>query len=65
MVKNTLSVYWSLKNQNRTHDPVIIFRAEEALKTVGPCKMVSAKEVIANLTDAKDELKKKGEQVKP
>lgn len=49
---------------NRAHDPVIIFRAEEALKTIGPCKMVTAKEVMANLTDVKDELNKKGEQVK-
>lgn len=45
---------------NRAHDPVIIFRAEEALKTIGPCKMVTVKEVMANLTDVKDDLKKKG-----
>lgn len=47
---------------NRAHDPVIIFRANEALKTVDS-KFISSSELIENYNKIKNELAKLGDDV--
>jgi hypothetical protein len=37
---------------NMAHDPVIIFRAQDALATVGNAKVLSVNEIIQNRTGA-------------
>lgn len=48
---------------NRAHDPVIIFRANEVLKTVGS-RTLADSEIVKNYVHVKRELNKKGEQIK-
>ena len=49
---------------NRAQDPVIIFRANEALKAIGDVKIIEANEIMNNYNDVKKELNKHGENVK-
>lgn len=49
---------------NNAHDPVIIFRANEALKTIGPIKYVTTEEIIDNREKVGKELAKEGKKVK-
>lgn len=48
---------------NRAQDPVIIFRANEALKTIGQ-ELIPASEIYKNHDDVEEVLKKYGERVK-
>lgn len=48
---------------NETHDPVIFFRANEALKEVGWVRKVPYSEIKKNYSDVKDELSKKGKKI--
>lgn len=48
---------------NEAHDPIIIFRANEALKTVKDAQLNSATDIINNYLDVKRELDKKGKRV--
>jgi len=49
---------------NRAHDPIIIFRADKALKEIGSCRALDMKEIVENYEYIKKELAKKGENVK-
>lgn len=55
---NNQSIY------NRAQDPVIIFRANEALKAIGDVKIIEVNEIMNNYNDVKKELNKHGENVK-
>ena len=48
---------------NDAHDPVIIFRANEALKSVGGVKMVDINEILSNFDAIVEARKKKGKAV--
>ena len=49
---------------NRAHDPIIIFRAETALKEIGKARLVDINEIRDNYVEVATELAKKGEAVK-
>lgn len=49
---------------NRAQDPVIIFRANQALKSIGDVKIVSEEEIQRNMNEVREELKKHGENLK-
>lgn len=49
---------------NRAQDPVIIFRADKALKAIGDVKIVSDAEIEKNSEEVRKELKKYGENLK-
>lgn len=49
---------------NGAHDPVIIFRADQVLKEIGPARMVEMSEIADNYREVARELQKKGESVK-
>lgn len=49
---------------NDAHDPVIIFRANEALRAIAPARMMTANEIYDNLDIVKNELAKQGQKVK-
>lgn len=48
---------------NDAHDPVIIFRANEALKTIGTARMLDVKEITSNYNSVADEMAKQGKNV--
>lgn len=48
---------------NHVHDPVIIFKVNEALKEIGDARLVSMNEIKENFVTVRDEMAKKGEQV--
>lgn len=45
---------------NMSHDPVIIFRAHEALKTVGQAKVLSVAEIIENRNEVEKQVRAAG-----
>ena len=45
---------------NMAHDPVIIFRANEALKTIGQAKVLSVKEIIENRNEVEKQVRAAG-----
>lgn len=49
---------------NRAHDPIIIFRTNEALKSIGKARMVDLNEINDNYWAVRNELVKSGERVK-
>lgn len=49
---------------NNAHDPIIIFRVNDALKKIGDAKMIEVQDVMKNLTDVETELAKEGKKVK-
>ena len=49
---------------NGAHDPVIIFRAKEALRTLGDARILDASEIISNTEELRNHLAKKGERIK-
>lgn len=49
---------------NRAHDPIIIFRAETALKEIGKARLVDINEIRDSYNEVARELTKKGEPVK-
>lgn len=49
---------------NSAHDPVIIFRAREALKEIGEARLVDANEIVSNYISVSDELAKEGKIIK-
>lgn len=49
---------------NNAHDPVMIFNAKEALKTVENSKMLTVPEILMNYSYVKGELAKEGKRVK-
>ena len=48
---------------NGAHDPVIVFRAEEALKTIGKARVLTKEETDRNYATLEKELAKKGEHI--
>lgn len=48
---------------NGAHDPVIVFRAEEALKTIGNAHVLTAQEILSKFEDLAQELAVKGERI--
>ena len=48
---------------NGVNDPVIIFRANEALKEIGKARIVTLKEISKNYNDVADTLAKQGKAV--
>lgn len=51
---------------NDAHDPIIIFRAHEALKNIGDPKhphYLTYEEIVNNYNDVEAELKKKGQEI--
>ena len=48
---------------NHAHDPVIIFKAHEALKTIGDVRLVEVKEIAENIADLEDMLAERGERI--
>lgn len=55
---NNVNVY------NRAHDPVIIFKTQEALKRIGDYEILPNSEIIKKHDEVAEELKKYGERVK-
>lgn len=49
---------------NNAHDPIIIFRANEALKQIGEAKVVDVQTMMKNLDEVGKELQKEGKKVK-
>ena len=49
---------------NGVHDPVIIFRANDALREIGSARMIDVDEIVQNYKAVGTELVKKGEQIK-
>lgn len=49
---------------NGAHDPVIVFWAEEALKTIGKARVLSKEEAAQNYANLERELAEKGERIK-
>lgn len=49
---------------NRAQDPVIIFRANKALQSIGNVSVVEVNDIIKNYNDVKKELNKHGENIK-
>lgn len=54
---NNVNVY------NGVHDPVIIFRAEEVLKTIGDSRMMFIDEIYKNMDEVSAELSKRGRRM--
>lgn len=48
---------------NEAHDPIIIFRANEALKTIAPAKLNTVADIYKDYFEVSGELKKKGKNV--
>ena len=55
---NNVNIY------NRAHDPIVVFRANENLRTIRDAQMVTLQEIEKNYEDIKQELSKYGETVK-
>lgn len=48
---------------NDAHDPIIIFRANEALKTIGNARMIDVNEIVDNYKAVAETQKKNGKEV--
>ena len=48
---------------NNANDPIIVFRANEALREIGEARVVDAQEIIKNYTEVREELEKQGKPV--
>lgn len=51
------------KIYNHAHDPVVIFKVNEALKEIGDARLVPMSEIRDSFEKVRDDLAKKGEQV--
>lgn len=49
---------------NNAHDPVIVFRAKQALEAVGDSKMITFNEIQDSITEVRNELEKEGKAVR-
>lgn len=48
---------------NSTHDPIIIFKADQALKVIGDARMMDFDEIESNLNYVRSELNKQGKRM--
>ncbi len=48
---------------NRVHDPIIVFRANTALKEIGTARYIDYNEIVKNYTEVEKKLNKLGERV--
>lgn len=51
------------KIYNHAHDPVIIFKVNEAVKEIGEARLLPISEIKENFMTVRDEMAKKGESV--
>lgn len=49
---------------NAAHDPVIIFKTDEALRTIGKVRLVKDREMRRNIDEVREELTRQGEKLK-
>lgn len=49
---------------NAAHDPVIIFKTEEALQTIGKVRLVKDREMRRNVKEVEEKLAEQGEKLK-